>query len=185
MTSGFRSVRGGVAINLNADEAAVLRSMAALVLDIVEPPAAKDAFEELVGIGGNSEAPEDPVLARLFPDAYGDDPEAAGDFRRYTEDSLKRHKRENAEAMLSALPERGGKIVLGKEDAHAWLKSLNDVRLALGTRLGVDEESYEAYLRGEKRFDSDDTAALHIYDWLGGLQETLVHALFGVNRRGG
>ncbi|RCV49947.1 DUF2017 domain-containing protein [Marinitenerispora sediminis] len=181
MTSGFRSApHGGVSIDLDRDETAVLRSMANLVLELVEPPPPQDEFAEMVGIGSSSEKPTDPVLVRLFPDAYSGDAESAGDFRRYTEDGLRRHKRENANAMLAALPEAAGRVVLGPVEAHAWMKSLNDIRLALGTRLGVEEESYQAHLRGERRADGDDaanTAAMHIYDWLGGLQETLVHAL--------
>lgn len=182
MTNGFRPVPGGVTITLDADEAAVLRSMATLVLDVVEPPAGGDAddeFAELVGIGRSSERPDDPVLARLFPDAYTDDRDAAGDFRRYTEDGLRRQKRENAESVLAALPVSGGEMRLDTAGAHAWMKSLNDVRLALGTRLGVDEETHEAFLSGQARADDADSAALHVYDWLGGLQETLVQSLYG------
>ncbi|GAA3752612.1 hypothetical protein HDA32_004524 [Spinactinospora alkalitolerans] len=180
MTNGFRPApRGGVTIDLDLDEAAVLRSMAGLILQLVEPPEPKDGLAELVGIGGSDTKPEDPVLARLFPDAYSDDTESAGDFRRYTEDELRRHKRDNAQAMLVALPEAGGSVTLDLADAHAWLKALNDVRLALGTRLEIEEETYDAYLRGEGQVDDADAAALHIYDWLGGLQETLLQALIG------
>ncbi len=107
MTIGFRPAHGGgVTIVLDADEVAVLRSMTALVLELVEPPEPKDEFSELVGIGGSSEKSDDPVLARLFPDAYNDDDEAAGDFRRYTEDGLRRNKRENAETLLGGCRSR-------------------------------------------------------------------------------
>ncbi len=174
MTFGFRPTRdGGVTVKLDAEEVTVMRSMANLVLELVEPPDPKDEFAELVGIGSNEHKSDDPVLARLFPDAYEDDSEAAGDFRRYTEDSLRQGKRANAETILAALPSSKGRITLGPEDAHAWLKALNDVRLALGTRLGVSEDD-EAHLRG----DESGAAALHLYDWLGGLQESLVQALF-------
>ncbi|WP_067973055.1 DUF2017 domain-containing protein [Nocardiopsis trehalosi] len=179
MTHGFRAVRGGVAADLDADEAAVLRSMAALMLDLVEPPEPQDDLAAMVGIGASSEKPDDPVLARLFPDAYSDDGEAAGDFRRYTEDDLRRHKRDNAQAVLAALPKGGGRVTLDLGDAHAWLKTLNDVRLTLGTRLGLDEDTYDAYQRGTLRPEPQDAARLAVYDWLGGLQETLVDALFG------
>ncbi|MBV2367138.1 DUF2017 domain-containing protein [Streptomonospora nanhaiensis] len=185
MTKGFRPVRGGVTIDLDADEVEVLRSMAALVLDLVEPPPERDEFESIVGIGTSSTRPDDPVLARLFPDAYSDDAESAGDFRRYTEDGLRRHKRENAQAVAAALPPRGGgRITLDLGDAHAWLKALNDVRLVLGTRLGVEEETFEAYLRGEYTVPESEAVAMHVYDWLGGLQETLVQALFGAGSKG-
>ncbi|RNL84524.1 DUF2017 domain-containing protein [Halostreptopolyspora alba] len=176
MTFGFRPTGdGGVTVELDSDEVAVLRSMANLVLELVEPPAPKDEFAELVGIGSSDQKSDDPVLARLFPDAYGDDSEAASDFRRYTEDDLRQGKRANAETILGALPEaNGGRVTLGSRDAHAWMKALNDVRLALGTRLGVTEENYDALARG----DDSGSAALHLYDWLGGLQESLVQALF-------
>lgn len=175
MTFGFRPTGdGGVTVELDSDEVAVLRSMANLVLELVEPPPAKDEFGELVGIGGNDQKSDDPVLARLFPDAYSDDNEAASDFRRYTEDELRQGKRANAETILGALPEANGRITLGPQDAHAWMKALNDVRLALGTRLGVTEENYDTLVQG----DDSRSAALHLYDWLGGLQESLVQALF-------
>ncbi|GAA1103586.1 DUF2017 domain-containing protein [Nocardiopsis composta] len=192
MTSGFRAVRGGVRIRLDADEAAVLHSMASLVLELVGPAedgggaeGGTDSLEAMVGISGNAEKPEDPVLARLLPDAYTEDgdAEAAADFRRYTEGDLRRHKRENAETMaagLASLPPGGGELVLDLGDAHAWLKALNDVRLALGTRLDVAEVDGETRVRVE---DASDQAAAHIYDWLGGVQETLVQALMGARRR--
>ncbi|ASU85261.1 DUF2017 domain-containing protein [Nocardiopsis gilva YIM 90087] len=179
MTKGFRPDSSGVAIDLDADESAVLRSMAALLLDMVEAPEPQDELAELVGIGGSAEKPDDPVLARLFPDAYREDTEAAGDFRRYTEDDLRLHKRENARTMLAELPVAGGTLHLDLGDAHAWMKAINDVRLALGTRLGVDEQTYAEEERGE--LDEGDAAALHIYDWLGGLQESLVQSLFGAS----
>ncbi|MDA2804535.1 DUF2017 domain-containing protein [Nocardiopsis suaedae] len=181
MTDGFRAVRGGVSIRLDRDEAAVLRSMAGLVLELVEPPeGGGDPLEALVGLSGAADAPdapEDPVLARLLPDAYGGDREASGEFRRYTEGDLRRHKRENAEAVisgLSGLGPDGGELVLDTGDAHAWLKALNDVRLALGTRLGVEEDGGETRVRAD---GPADRAALSVYEWLGGVQETLVQAL--------
>ncbi|MBB5997504.1 DUF2017 domain-containing protein [Streptomonospora salina] len=179
MAFGFRAAAGGgVVIDLDSDEADILRAMGGLVLDLVEAPPEKDEFERIVGIGANAEKPDDPVLARLFPDAYGDDAGAAGDFRRYTEDGLRLHKRENARRILDALPaDGGGRVDLDAGGAHAWMKSLNDVRLALGTRLGIDEETHDAYLRGEDAVPETDAAAMHLYDWLGMLQESLVEAL--------
>ena len=61
-------------------------------------------------IGTATEAPADPALARLFPDAYTDDPEASGDFRRYTEPGLRTAKREALETTLETLGEEPGKV---------------------------------------------------------------------------
>jgi hypothetical protein len=66
-------------------------------------------------------------------------------------------------------------VRLSAGDAEAWLRSLNDVRLALGVVLGITED----YEHGFSELDSDDPreAYLHVYDWLTFLQETLVRAL--------
>ncbi|GAB3446160.1 DUF2017 domain-containing protein [Streptomonospora sediminis] len=175
-----------MAIDLSSDDAEILRAMAGLVLELVEPPPEKDEFERILGIGDSTEKPDDPVLARLFPDAYsGDHADASGDFRRFTEDTLREHKRENARSLMDALPASGGgRIELDRAGAHAWLKSLNDVRLALGTRMGIDQEAHDAYLRGEAAVPEADATAMHLYDWLGVLQESLVQALFEGHRPG-
>ncbi len=119
--------------------------------------------------------PDDPVLARLFPDAYGEDPEAAGEFRRYTEQGLRSGKVAAARTVLATLPSDGGRVRLSAGDAEAWLRSLNDVRLALGVVLGITED-YEREFTG---LDPEDPrqAYLHVYDFLTFLQETLVRAL--------
>jgi hypothetical protein len=115
------------------------------------------------------------VLARLLPDAYRDDPEAAGEFRRYTEQGLRSGKVAAAHTVLATLPSDGGRVRLSAGDAEAWLRSLNDVRLALGVTLGITED-YEHEL---SELDPEDPreAYLHVYDWLTFLQETLVRAL--------
>jgi hypothetical protein len=121
------------------------------------------------------------VVERLFPDAYADDPEQAADFRRYTEGDLKTAKIDQAAAILAALPADGGAVVrLDGEAAEAWLRALNDVRLALGIRLDVRddtdllEELDEAVMR-------DPTSArvrqLTMYEYLGVLQESLLDSI--------
>ena len=115
------------------------------------------------------------MLARLLPDAYGDDPEAAGEFRRYTEHGLRSGKVAAAQTVLATLPAAGGRVRLSAGDAEAWLRALNDVRLALGVLLGISEE-YERELADVTGADPR-SAYLHVYDFLTFLQETLVRAL--------
>jgi hypothetical protein len=115
------------------------------------------------------------VLARLLPDAYSDDPEAAGEFRKYTEPALRSAKYEVAKQVLDTLPEAGGRIQLSKDEALAWLKALNDVRLALGVRLGVTEEFEEDWAKLKP--DDPQWTAYEVYAWLGAVQESLVQAL--------
>jgi hypothetical protein len=116
------------------------------------------------------------VLARLFPDAYREDPDAAGDFRRYTEPGLRSGKVAAARTVLATLPGKGGRVRLSAADGEVWLRALNDVRLALGVRLGITEE-YEQEL-GHLSSDDPRAAYLAVYDWLTYLQETLVRALW-------
>lgn len=139
-----------------------------------EPPF-PDELDSILDAGGPTSPPEDPVLARLFPDAYGDDPEAAGDFRRYTEPGLRSGKVAAAQTVLATLPGEGGRVRLSAGDAEAWLRALNDVRLALGVLLGITED-YERDLMDVTGTDSR-SAYLQVYDWLTFLQETLVRSL--------
>jgi hypothetical protein len=135
----------------------------------------EDDLAALLGLSDNSELPADPILARLLPDAYADDPEASGEFRRYTEVSLRSGKAAAAQTVLDTLPASGGKVTLGEEDAQAWLRALNDVRLALGVVLDVTDEFDDEM----EALPPDDPRAAYVgvYQWLGYLQQTLVEAL--------
>ena len=180
----FRSVRGGGARAwLAAAEASLLRSLVGQVMSLVEPDGYDQAepddeiaaLEAMVHGPGADKPPEDPVLARLLPDGYRDDPEAAGEFRRYTEPALRSAKHQVAQEMLDTLPEAGGRIQLTRDQAASWLKALNDVRLALGVRLGVTEEFEEQW--GRLKPDDPQWSAFEVYAWLGAVQESLVQAL--------
>ena len=182
----FRSVRGGGArARLAAAEASLLRSLVGQIMSLVESSPADNpaheqdddlaALEAMLHGPGADKIPEDPVLARLLPDAYRDDPEAAGEFRRYTEPALRSAKHQAAQEMLDTLPDAGGRIQLTQDQALSWLKALNDVRLALGVRLGVTEDFEEQWAR-LKPGDPQWTA-FEVYAWLGAVQESLVQAL--------
>ena len=181
----FRSVRGGGARAwLAAAEASLLRSLVGQVMALVEPEdddlgPGEDpelaALEAMVHGPGADQPPEDPVLARLLPDGYRDDPAAAGEFRKYTEPALRSAKHQAAQEMLDTLPEEGGRIQLTQDQALSWLKALNDVRLALGVRLGVTEEFEEQWSRLKP--DDPQWSAFEVYAWLGAVQESLVQAL--------
>ena len=145
-----------------------------------------DPFEAMMDFSGPTQEPEDPVLARLFPTAYPTDPESAAEFRRFTEGALRDGKAAAAVAIIDGLEEAGlppeltedGLMIdveLDEATAETWLRSFTDVRLALATRLEV-EEGDEAYWHSLP--DDDPRAQAHdIYEWIGYLQETLVHAL--------
>ncbi|NEA20895.1 DUF2017 domain-containing protein [Actinomadura bangladeshensis] len=168
--------REGVRVRLEADEAALLRTMMEQLLALIgDAPAADDELAAM-GIAENAEKPDDPVLARLFPDAYRDDGEAAGEFRRYTEMGLRDGKREAAGMVLGALTDEGADVVLDDEQAQGWLRALNDVRLALGTRLDITEDWYD---QADRMDPLDPRATLFtVYEWLTMLQDGLVQVLW-------
>ena len=188
----FRHLKGGGAsVWLSAGEASLLRTLVVPVMDLLNdpdrpaPPARQpdesaDLFDDLEKMfdesgPGQPETPVDPVLARLLPDAYQDDPEAAGEFRKYTESSLREAKKYFAQTLLDTLPPEGGRVKLTAEQARDWLRALNDVRLMLGVRLNVTED-FEEQLTA---LDPKDPriAAFEVYGWLGAVQESLVHAI--------
>ncbi|QIX26011.1 DUF2017 domain-containing protein [Nocardioides sp. JQ2195] len=191
--SGFARHRrsGNIIAEFAGFEAELLRSLAAQLVELLRneeamPSDTTDPFEALMDFSGPTNAPEDPVLARLFPTAYADDEEAAGEFRRFTEGSLRDGKSQAAIAIIDGLEQAGlpqelteaglhFDVELDEATADAWLRSFTDLRLALATRLGV-EEGDEDYWHGLP--DDDPEAQAHdIYEWVGYLQETLVEAL--------
>jgi Domain of unknown function (DUF2017) len=193
--AGFRRTTRGVSARFTPAQAGIVRTLVGQVAELVGGPGAASAppgagqqapgeagdgplpadLASILTLDGPAVPPEDPVLARLLPDGYGDDPEAAGEFRRYTEQGLRSGKVAAARTVLATLPATGGRVRLSAGDAEAWLRSLNDVRLALGVLLGITED-YEHEL-GDAAPADPRSAYLQVYDWLTFLQETLVRAL--------
>ncbi len=167
---------GGPGSSTGPADAAAATAGAAAAAEGTGPPAGSAAaLDAQLLLSDSSELPADPALARLLPDAYRDDPAAAAEFRRYTEESLRAGKVAAARTVLATLPERGGWIRLSAADAQAWLRALNDVRLALSVRLGVTDD-FESQLGGIKP-DDPRYAHVWVYQWLAYLQESLVEAL--------
>ena len=193
MSGGFaRHRRSGLVIaNFTGFEADLLRSLASQLVELLRNEAAvpretEDPLEALLDFSGPTVEPEDPVLARLFPTAYPGDEESAAEFRRFTEGTLRDGKAGAACTVIDGLEESGlppelteeGLMIdveLDEPTAETWLRSFTDLRLALATRLGV-EEGDEAFRHALP--EDDPRAQAHdIYEWVGYLQETLVDAL--------
>jgi uncharacterized protein DUF2017 len=122
----------------------------------------------------------DPAVGRLFPDVYPDDPVETAGFRSVTEDDLKIAKLEQAKTVLADLLHSGGEVRLSEDEADLWLRALTDVRLAIGIRLGVEDDTDieaeldDAVLRNPT---SPRVGQLSVYAYLNFLQESLVAAL--------
>jgi len=174
----FRATPDGVTARFAAPQARIVRDLVAQIAALVsgdKPPGEPGELAAELGLSESTALPDDPVLARLLPDGYAGDPEAAGEFRRYTEQGLRDGKVAAARTVLDTLPARGGRVRLTEADAQAWLRALNDVRLALGVRLGVTDDFDEP---GSEIDPSDPRSAyVWVYHWLAYLQESLVDAL--------
>ncbi len=109
-----------------------------------DPLALELGLADLGAEPGELGPPQDPALARLFPDAYRDDEEASSEFRRYTESDLRAGRRDRTQCALESLPgEKGGRFELDEEQAQCWLGALNDLRLVLGARFGLTDDGQE------------------------------------------
>lgn len=166
---------GRVEVFLDTDAsrllAGVLREMLALLEQ--DAPEALDPLAAQVGIGSSTQPPEDAALRRLLPDGYADDPAAAGEFRRYTELGLRERKRDAARTALAGL-EGAGPLTLAHDDLLAWLTALNDARLALGTRLDIDEDWGDRL--DTLAEDDPELYSYAVYEYLTEMQERLVRA---------
>ena len=113
----------------------------------------------------------DPVTARLYPSAHRDDEAVAAEYRALTESDLREDRLGRIAACVADLA--GGRDVdlADPADATRWIQVLNDLRLALGTRLGISEDDVE--------FDPGDPEQQPrvVYHWLTAVQDGVVSCL--------
>jgi len=171
-----------------AHEASLLQNLVTSLvsmLDDRDSSAPWDELEAITGIRtGNSLRPEDATMARLLPDFYRSQrshPAGSANaeslnaaLRSLHEPTIIDAKRAAAQRLLATIPQGGGRFELTNEDANAWITAVNDVRLALGTMLGIGPD-------GPERLPDNHPLAGHldVYQWLTVLQEYLVLALMG------
>lgn len=179
MAQGFRPTRRGITARFEEPEKELLQKLFADVAQALAPeqPASEDSLERMLGVSGDATVPDDSALRRLLPDGSLD-PERAAEFRRYTERGLRETKRgvlQQAALALEAQPVR-----LDPEQAQAFGQALNDVRLVLADRLGIQSEA-----DAERVGRYDDWSAIEdvetymslLYNFVSWLQETLMEAL--------
>ena len=112
---------------------------------------------------------DDASVARLYPAAHPDDPEANADYERLARDGLVSGRL----AAVRTVDRTLDADRLSEAELNAWTAALNDLRLVVGTRLGVTEELYET---GIDPLDPR-AADLAVYGYLTWLQAAAVDAL--------
>ena len=144
---------GGVSVRLRANERAAIRGLAA-------------EYRELLR---NESQSSDSAVARLFPPAYREDPLRNFDYERQAHDGLMAERL----AAIDAVEQHTDATTLSVEEAQTWLGVLNDLRLVLGTRLEITEDSSEEDFEA----DPESTNTFGLYRWLTHLVGVLIEAL--------
>ena len=146
----------GLEVHLEGDEAEILRRLIAEMQMLLQ-----------------AEIPADPVNQRLFPQAY-EDPADNSAYDELIGDELRKTKKLAAHKVLQRLGERGElHDTIPQDEVDAWLTLATDLRLAIGTRLGVTED----LMAEDVDADSPDAQAYAVLHWLGWLQESMIAAI--------
>jgi Domain of unknown function (DUF2017) len=115
---------------------------------------------------------QDPALRRLFPAPTMDDERINAEFERLTRDDLVAERLRSVDAMERTLDADR----LSEEDLVAWLAAINDLRLVLGVRLDVTEDTSAASFASLP--DDDPRVRMYaVYTYLTFLEDHVVAAL--------
>ena len=109
---------------------------------------------------------DSPLLARLFPPPYGDDTERNEGYAALAGPELI----ENRRAALDSVRRTADAERVTEEELLDWMRSLNDMRLVLGTLLGVEDD-------GEPELAEEHSGSWDVYEHLGMLLEIVVDAM--------
>lgn len=181
---GFMPDDRGLVTRVDAVEISLLTSLVGQVNELLGGADAAEGadpfalWEESFGGGGTLDH-DDPIIARLFPDAYPDDPVATAEHHRFTEDDQRRSRVHDGTVVLEDLEQTDGgasDLVVPLAHVGAWLKTLNGVRVALAVRLGIESEADHEVLEGLSVRDPR-AQVVAIYDWLAMVLESLLAAL--------
>jgi hypothetical protein len=140
-----------------------------LLLDDAETDLIRRMAGELRALLTGLDTADDPVLDRLFPAAY-EDPAEEASFQALIGDDLVQQKLEALDAVSKSLGTDGSDVELHGELLHTWLACLTDLRLAIGTRLEVDEETMGADID----MGDPNARSLAVLHWLGWIQEGIL-----------
>jgi hypothetical protein len=174
----YRHGENAFVVLLSDSEREVLLNLVEQILELLGERADKhvdDPLAVMVGITSHDSPPEDEVLMRLLPNAYADQVDAS-EFRRYTESTLRTKKYAHSMSMrISIKSAIDGIVEVDHDGANDWLGAMNDIRLALGVRLNVEQNSHDEL---ELLAPDDPLRGVYaVYSWLGWLQGSLIEAL--------
>jgi hypothetical protein len=173
--------QGGLRLLLNVDEAAMLDQLITQLIQLLQSHSGTsldpDPLFASLEIGGSEEIPEDPALARLFPNAY-EEAEDSAQFRKVTEQGLLNRKLQDATLVSSALG-LGGSLPDQQDTVEvdiltatlpAWVRTLTALRLAIAARIGLETaQDHERLLEDERTHGT-----VLVFDWLAAILESAI-----------
>ena len=137
-------------INLGQRERQVLRAVCEDLLGALDEPEAQ------------------PLLRRVYPVAHVDDAAIDSAYQEMVHSDLVASRRAALERVVATVDDDE----LDRQTLDTWMIGLNTVRLVLGTRLDVGEGP-----QPELEPDDPDLVARAVYEFLGGIVETIVRSL--------
>lgn len=180
---------GSLRLHLDLDEAQLLDQLVEQLIALLQSHSGTaldpDPLFASLEVGGTDSPPEDPALARLFPNAFESEADASA-FRRVTEQGLVNRKLQDALEVTNALglgtvpPETDAQAARPTVDVDvtaktmlAWVRTLTALRLAIAARLGLVQES------DHSRFLADDEkrGTVMVYDWLAAILDSILRML--------
>ncbi|MFL4475299.1 DUF2017 domain-containing protein [Paeniglutamicibacter sp. MACA_103] len=185
MARAFKNTMRGFSASLEAAERQLLRGLFEDVITLLEPQRAvdEDPLWAMVGLDPNSHkadfaAPSDRATKRLLPDADPDDAAASLEFRRLSERGIR--ERKIGALREAALLMESGSILLNEQTAPRFASAVNDVRLVLAERLGLESEEDAERIHAQDDWSKAETVDEYlalVYNFVTWLQESLMQAM--------
>ena len=209
MAHAFRNRPDGtLACRLDGEEKAIIAQVAQETADLIRTDLgigsehgairrAADSEDPLRRLeaefaGRSAREPSDSAVKRLFP-AASSDPDLAEEYRRLGQQDLADTKLADLQTVISLIDATGpehSEVVVDEEEAIVLLRALNDVRIVLADRLGLERDGdfdtvrmlQQIGERVEEASAPDDEHAgadivIAVYELLSWLQESLLRVL--------
>lgn len=171
----------GLRLLLEYEEATMLDQLVTQLADLLSSHSSTaldpDPLFASLEVGGSERLPEDPALARLFPNAYDEDDDS-NEFRQVTEQGLLNRKLQDAMLVTSELGLGDGDdlaappigVEITPATLPAWVRTVTALRLAIAARIGLDSADDHARL-----LEADDTrGTVLVFDWLAAILESVL-----------